>query len=295
VIEAFAERRRQLAQEFERTAQCLHQYIEEATQRGTPASPAASDRKAAAALVPSGEPHLRWALGQAHVRMTVVQDQWFALAASLPSDQQVLWAIQVLVRASLESCARVWWLCEPELNLDQRLQRSLIEKLADLDEYHSASRALVGEHHLAVEEIDAKRNGIITQATAYGLSKPEGRHGSKGFGKPRPSNKAIVSDLLRAGGLEGAKIVYSLYSSPAHGALWGPAQVLEPHPETDGLRISNSAIAQSIDTACTVAAVGLVHAMHRWGDYLGLPADPWNDRARELILTVHKPRPSQRR
>jgi hypothetical protein len=124
-----------------------------------------------------------------------------------------------VLRGSAEAAAIAWWVFDPDVSEEQRVQRGFEERLYGI---HS-QRGLIGKSKKA---LDTQRQAVVDEAAKFGLlEKPDSRKpGLTSFGRPRPGTQHLLVRVLPekppGSSLSNGEILWRILSAYSHSELW---------------------------------------------------------------------------
>ncbi len=236
-----------------------------------PGTPAARDLAAAtSAGLPWTEVPLRGYLGFADLRLKVARDHLVGLV-NLLAPPFTLFAWASVARQALEAAGRAYWLLDPDLDLHERVHRSLSEQLTSVQEQLDLCRVLPWVEH-EPDQLTEGQQRILDEARILGVKAP----------KRLPSATKIASEVLQPDMATegGAEAIYKVLCAASHGTPYatvsayrdaGPAddpysRTLKPYLEVHSVYhpIMGAVLAHLAAVARAVEYCGCEHPDQWW-------------------------------
>lgn len=221
------------------------------------------------------------ALSHVTMLLTAGEDAMRTFAASIVADRTPIFSFIPLARAGLECLAMANWLIEPGIGVQERVRRSLNERLASAYEQKRLPS------HLNPEP---GRVGRLHSAIDVGYELTPSKKGSRRWFAPTPPT---VTDNIRRvlGNAEVGKAIYSYASAVTHGHIWGLAQaaVSERKPPETG--VVPAAIVISSDRIAIFAfALAMAHhrAFSNYLAYMSWTAPEWEESWTKALHTIDR-------
>lgn len=182
------------------------------------------------------------------------------------------WAPYVLARSTLESSARAWWICDPDIEARERIERAWTEQLYGFLEYEKAYRALDNEE--ARQQVRSRWETLCDAAEADGFTVINRNDAPIGIGSARKTHTELARKLL-APEFKG-EIVYRHYAAMSHSVIGALGEGLAVIDE-DGTRVRATPSITNLDIVQLVSAVtvGICKAFDRRVKYFGWIEDEW--------------------
>ncbi len=201
----------------------------------------------------------------AGLRLSVAGDHLGAMAKALMPPIP-LYGPAALARMSLENSAHAFWLMDPTLSLDERIDRSLRQRLKSAQEEQAVARLLltVKWKDTGIEE------AIVKEAVDLGLAELKGL----------PSATELVGALLEGHVKRpnAGRGVYKYLSALSHGTTYAALQRYRPSGSGDNPFTQRSDPVVSIDSVVWtvwVTIAGHAAAADRAINYCGLDRSAW--------------------
>jgi hypothetical protein len=231
---------------------------------------AADDSTAASEAALRPEPdQTAYAYHVAEVMLGAVHDHLNSMRHLLDWESPVSFGVLVLSRAALEASSRAWWLLDPSITPEGRVQRVMTESLHNQRDLQLAEGNVDEEERRrfrfpAFPDRQASIDELLALAAGYGW--PISTYGAAGFkavGDKRPSATGLAR--MAVGSAIGG-VVYNATSAATHGGLSGiyDAMAYDPDPtDPDGHFASFTPNVATIELGVCIALVAVAHALDR--------------------------------
>lgn len=201
---------------------------------------------------------------------TAGEDAMLAFADLVTADRTPIYAFVPVARSGIECFALAGWLAEEGIGVQERVRRSLNERIYSAWEQTRLPESLNPE---------PGRQARLLAAETLGFERTKSQKGRVTMFKPaRPTTTSFVRRTFGEGDL--GQVLYSYFSAITHGTHWGLASRASEIVETDPLRGMVAALSIGSDMI-GMAAVGLAMAHNAaWNSFrqhMGWVADGWEE------------------
>jgi hypothetical protein len=197
----------------------------------------------------------------------------------------------VLARAALEAAARAWWHLHPQIDINERIRRSMSEQLYSYGQFVELEKLHEGEDFGGLERLeetarDAKALGFdVRRSKKTGLP--------VAIGDDRPGSGELIEAMMTAYHPTMGPFMWRQLSAVAHGTAYAlvVGVGLQDHP----LDSTMKALVPRMQTGdlewpATVAAIGHAQAFERMVEVYGWDIDYWRKWKNELGIKLIRER-----
>jgi hypothetical protein len=215
-------------------------------------------------------------LGLAHLRLDLARDHLFGLAKLLePPLTMYAWAS--VARQGIEAAGRAFWLLDPKLDLHDRIYRSLIEQMDNVNEEVALHELIVSDdkdNELIPKVVDKLRRQDELRQQAIALGVPAPILNRDGKIKGRPSATTVAHEILT--GVTNrpnyGKTVYKALSGASHGAIYAMVtryHDVGPADDSGSRKVRRQVPLSVVEGTVEVALLAHFAAVDRAVDYCG--------------------------
>lgn len=213
---------------------------------------------------------------QIFMAMHAAEDAMLSFAGLFSGDHLPIWSYHAVARFGIESLANVFWLSEPPIETEERVRRSLNERLRS---EHEAS------YFAERTGRPSSRQRLLAASAVLACKPTKPGRGAPHLGKPPPTVTKRIQHLL---GDQLGKSFYSYSSAIAHAMDWGLMQVVATNAESTGPVVPATLVnsSSSVGMAGVGLATAYLTASQRVRIYLGIQDTQWSKQSAAAHQTI---------
>ena len=237
-------------------------------------------------MADTGEPWVSQASHLALLRMVAMEDGMSGVAGLL-SDRQAeggVFTPWVVGRFVIENAALLWWLMEPDLDVQNRIARALTDRVRSHQEAGKVERDMGIDDPLSANRLER----IRAQARSLGMEFHDPpRQGWSVGGQHRPERTDLVKMLFDAADLEGGVVAYRYLTGVSHGERFALMQHMGTPHETDlGRLVQPQVTIEQVALLVAAVLLAVVTAVDRAVPYFGWDPEMWSQWSHHAVNLI---------